>query len=252
MIFLKGRFKLFNKNNRLYSSNFSTFQYTPLNFLQKTLLIGSSHLLALVNPYESNYIAISGELTGYYALRNIRDIMYGDVEGATILKEKPRINELMTPQLFSEESLKKLPLNSLGNLYYRYMSSHGFKPSERTQVRFIEDPELAYIMQRYREVHDLIHTLSGLPPTILGELAVKLLEFHQSCLPMTLLSSAAIIRLNSTERCQYVNQVVPWAKKTSNQLRKNLYCVYYENYLDKDLKDIQSNLNFTPLHINHL
>jgi ubiquinone biosynthesis protein Coq4 len=31
------------------------------------------------------------------------------------------------------------------------------------QVRFVDDPELAYIMQRYREIHDFTHTLLGMP-----------------------------------------------------------------------------------------
>ena len=31
------------------------------------------------------------------------------------------------------------------------------------QVRFVDDPELAYVMQRYREIHDFTHTLLGMP-----------------------------------------------------------------------------------------
>lgn len=30
------------------------------------------------------------------------------------------------------------------------------------QVKFVDDTELAYVMQRYREVHDFVHTLAGL------------------------------------------------------------------------------------------
>lgn len=35
--------------------------------------------------------------------------------------------------------------------------------------KFVDDEELAYVIQRYREVHDLMHTLLGMPTTILGE-----------------------------------------------------------------------------------
>ena len=29
-------------------------------------------------------------------------------------------------------------------------------------MKFIDDTDLAYVMQRYREVHDFVHTLAGL------------------------------------------------------------------------------------------
>ena len=29
-------------------------------------------------------------------------------------------------------------------------------------MKFVDDKDLAYVMQRYREVHDFVHTLAGL------------------------------------------------------------------------------------------
>jgi ubiquinone biosynthesis protein Coq4 len=34
----------------------------------------------------------------------------------------------------------------------------------------MEDPQLAYVMTRYRETHDLVHTVLGMPTNMLGEL----------------------------------------------------------------------------------
>lgn len=42
-------------------------------------------------------------------------------------------------------------------------------PDTRAEVKFIDDEELAYVMQRYREVHDLMHTVLGMPTNMLGE-----------------------------------------------------------------------------------
>lgn len=67
------------------------------------------------------------------------------------------------------------------------MDSHGYQASERTLVRYIDDPELAYVMQRYREVHDVWHVLFELPTTVLGEIGQKWLEMLQTGLPMTAL-----------------------------------------------------------------
>jgi hypothetical protein len=57
--------------------------------------------------------------------------------------------------------------------------------------RLIDQPELAYAMTRYREVHDFLHVLTGLPPTVEGELALKTLEAVQTGLPMAALSAIA-------------------------------------------------------------
>lgn len=42
---------------------------------------------------------------------------------------------------------------------------------------------------RYREVHDLWHVLSGLPPTVEGELALKWFELVQTGLPVCALGA---------------------------------------------------------------
>lgn len=42
-----------------------------------------------------------------------------------------------------------------------------------SSFRFISDPDLAYVLQRYREIHDLLHVLTGAPTSVLGELGQK-------------------------------------------------------------------------------
>lgn len=41
-------------------------------------------------------------------------------------------------------------------------------PDSRDMVRFVDDLELAYVIQRYREIHDLVHTLLDMPINMLG------------------------------------------------------------------------------------
>ena len=70
----------------------------------------------------------------------------------------------------------------------------------------MDDTGLAYVMQRYRETHDLIHVINGMgigysmqfrmdtPVTLylyrlLGEIAIKWFEAIQTGLPMCVLSS---------------------------------------------------------------
>lgn len=57
-------------------------------------------------------------------------------------------------------------------------------PDSRDHVKFIDDIELAYVMQRYREVHDIFHAVLVMPTTMLGEVTVKWVEALQTRLPM--------------------------------------------------------------------
>lgn len=57
-------------------------------------------------------------------------------------------------------------------------------PDSRMEVRFMDDPELAFVMTRYRESHDLVHTILGMPTNMLGEVSVKWFEALNTRLPM--------------------------------------------------------------------
>lgn len=57
-------------------------------------------------------------------------------------------------------------------------------PDTRADVKFVDDEELAYVMQRYREVHDLVHTILGMPTNMLGELT----SLYGSCHCLLLLN----------------------------------------------------------------
>ena len=69
------------------------------------------------------------------------------------------------------------------------MIKNNFSPDERPVSKYIQDLELAYVMQRYREVHDTIHVLLGYNVSVSEELAVKWYEMSMLGLPSAALSS---------------------------------------------------------------
>ena len=54
------------------------------------------------------------------------------------------------------------------------MDGHGFEAEGRPAVKYVDDPELAYVMLRYREVHDFVHVLTGIETSVEGELVLKM------------------------------------------------------------------------------
>ena len=72
-----------------------------------------------------------------------------------------------------------LPSGTFGRAYGDFMAQRGFHADDRPPVRFVDNEELAYVAMRSRETHDLWHVLFNCKTTVLGELALKAVEFVQ-------------------------------------------------------------------------
>jgi ubiquinone biosynthesis protein COQ4 len=127
---------------------------------------------ALRDPLRADFVAAVGDLSSLHVLKDIRRKMLTTEEGRAILEDKPRVNE----ETWNQQTLLALPENTFGHQYALWMSRFAFTPEDRTPCRYVPDLELAYIMQRYRETHDVIHVLLNYDVTVAEELAVKWYE----------------------------------------------------------------------------
>lgn len=141
--------------------------YIPTNLFQKSLLTVGSAAVALLDPYRGDMIACLGEVTGELSLKYMREKMLESNEGAEILRDMPRINS----QTVCFKTLSEMPEGSLGRVYADFMNANKITPDSRLPVQFIKDEDLAYVMQRYREVHDLVHASLFMKTTMLGEVS---------------------------------------------------------------------------------
>lgn len=78
---------------------------------------------------------------------------------------------------------------SFGYQYASWMSKHSFDSESRPVAKYVQDLELAYIIQRYREIHDALHVLLGYDVSVSEELAVKWYEMSKLGLPSAALAS---------------------------------------------------------------
>ncbi|XP_068608636.1 ubiquinone biosynthesis protein COQ4 homolog, mitochondrial isoform X1 [Brachionichthys hirsutus] len=210
--------------------------------IQKALLAVGSGVAALQNPYRHDMVAVLGETTGRLALQNLRDKMRNDPEGSTILKERPRIR-LSTLNL---SQMASLPDGSFGREYLRFLEDNNVTPDSRAGVKFVDGEELAYVMQRYREVHDLLHTLLGMPTNMLGEVAVKWFEAAQTGLPMCALGAAfGPLRLNARRLQSLFATLGPWALRNGWRSRCVL-SIFYERRWEQSVEDLRQELNIEP------
>jgi ubiquinone biosynthesis protein COQ4 len=139
-----------------------------------------------------------------------------------------------------------------------------------------DEAELEYVMQRYREVHDLWHTLYGLPASVSGELALKWIELRETGLPVAALSAlVGPLRLAggalrhaaragdeaSVPAAQlriFRSVYLPWVLQDSARRAgatsgaapssyKALMAIYYERRFERPLDDVRHELGIVPV-----
>ncbi|KAK9381688.1 ubiquinone biosynthesis protein Coq4 [Kockiozyma suomiensis] len=228
--------------SRRYTPQLSPSRYpghVPTNMFQKTLLAVGSGVTAFFNPRRGDIIATLGEATALpFLMYRLRDVMLSDATGRRILREKPRI----TSKSLNIDALRKYPANSVGKVYSEWLDLEGVSPDTRAPVRYIDDPECAYVMQRYRECHDFYHAITGLPIIIEGEIALKMFEFANTLIPMTGIGALlAPSRLKPKQRERLINIYFPWAIK-NGATAKPLINIYWEEILMKDIQELRDEL----------
>ncbi|XP_044296051.1 ubiquinone biosynthesis protein COQ4 homolog, mitochondrial isoform X2 [Varanus komodoensis] len=216
--------------------------HIPTSPLQKGLLAAGSAFMALYNPYRHDMVAVLGETTGYLALQNLREKMRKDPEGRRILQERPRIS-LSTVDI---AGLRALPDGTFGREYVRFLDDNRVSPDTRMPVKFVDDEELAYVIQRYREVHDLMHTLLGMRTNMLGEIVVKWFEAVQTGLPMCILGAVfGPVRLNPRKLLILTTELIPWAVRSGSHASCILN-VYYEERWEQTVEGLRREIGILP------
>lgn len=163
--------------------------------------------------------------------------MLADPTGRRILRLRPRISS----QTLSLPALRALPANSVGRAYVGWLDREGVSPDTRSAVRYIDDAECAYVMQRYRECHDFYHAITGLPIVREGEVALKAFEFANTLIPMTGLSMFAAATLKPQERRRFLGIYLPWALRNGAR-SKEVINVFWEEQLERDVGDLRKEL----------
>lgn len=213
--------------------------HIPLYTIEKMMMFVGSGIGAYFHPERNEFIVGLGEATAIKpVLKRLQNQMLSDPIGRQILKERPR----MTSSSLDLEYLRSLPSNTIGNTYIQWLEKEGVSPDTRVPVRYIDDAELAYIYQRYRECHDFYHSITGLPIIIEGEIAVKVLEFMNIGMPMSGLGALfAPFHLRKHQMNRLYSIYYPWAIKSGLE-SKPLINVYWENILEEDVNEFRKNM----------
>ncbi|EGN92393.1 hypothetical protein SERLA73DRAFT_191268 [Serpula lacrymans var. lacrymans S7.3] len=212
--------------------------HIPLNRFENAFLAAGSALISLANPRRGDMVAALGETTAGPSLDILRDRMLESPEGRRILKQRPRV----TSQSVDMHKLAQYPQGTFGRSYVTWLERCGVTPDTREPVHYIDDPELAYVMQRYRECHDFYHCICSLPVNVESELALKFFEFANLGLPVAAISGVfGHLRLDAKKRARLFSEYLPWAVKCGGSAR-SLITVYWEERWGQDVEEMKREL----------
>ncbi|KAL5444531.1 Ubiquinone biosynthesis protein [Paraphaeosphaeria minitans] len=212
--------------------------HIPLTRTERLGLALGSGLISFLDPRRGDLIAAFGEATAQpYFINHLRNRMLLNPTGRRILRDRPRL----TSTSLNIPRLRLLPKNTVGHVYTEWLDREGVSPDTRAQVRYIDDEECAYVMQRYRECHDFYHALVGLPVFREGEVALKAFEFANTGLPMTGLAVFSALTLKKGEWRRFWDIYGPWAARNGAQC-DDVINVYWEEELETDVDELRSRL----------
>lgn len=208
---------------------------------------GYFSIRAMFDPTDAAAVSAVGEIPAYPALEYMRRIMMENQSGRYILQVQPTVGD----RLLNEA--RQLPEGSFGRRYADYMDHNHFTPSGRTAVQFISDPLLAYIMTRYRQCHDFLHTCSDCGRTVHEEVAVKLLEYQHTKLPLGVLALPGGAWHMTSEKRKETAVYWDWAKLNApcNEHGKKQIPFYlnhvWEDMLELSMEEVREITGIIPL-----
>jgi len=105
-------------------------------------------------------------------------------EPPALLRDRP----VLSPRTVDLPALRTLPDETLGRAFVRHLDDHGLKMYVAdVSPDHVPDPDVRYLIHRYRQVHDLWHVLLGLGTSGHEEVLVHAFVLGHMRLPVSML-----------------------------------------------------------------
>ncbi|MBC7543027.1 MAG: hypothetical protein H7338_09880 [Candidatus Sericytochromatia bacterium] len=129
-------------------------------------------------------LLIAEQTTSQAAFRQAVRRMRQSDAGRALLAERPEI----IPSQVDYAALRQLPIETLGGAYVRHLDRNGLSPDVFAAPNpYVSDPDVDYLLRRYRQSHDVWHALTSLGAQPHEEVVIHAFTFAQLHLPYSVL-----------------------------------------------------------------
>jgi ubiquinone biosynthesis protein COQ4 len=154
------------------------------SLLHDSYRVGQAIVRVLGDSTKTHEIHRVEEITGRPRYRKVLAQLAQTPEGRRLLADRP---ELSTEHV-DYDRLRALPASTFGGAYVRHLdSNHITADYQAAATRHVDDPDMAYLMRRFRQTHDVWHALLGLGITGHEEVIIHWFSYGQLRLPVSAL-----------------------------------------------------------------
>jgi ubiquinone biosynthesis protein COQ4 len=185
------------------------------------------------------------EITGRPRFRALLAEMGATPEGRRLLAERPELSS----EHVDYDRLRRLPATTFGGAYVRHLDgNHITADYQAAATRHVDDPDIAYLMRRFRQTHDVWHALLGIGITGHEEVLIHWFSFGQLRLPVSamIMFFGSLKHLVLEKRWHAVGHSTMEAYHAGREAAP-LMPVYWEDEWDRPLDDVRAAYNIHPL-----
>lgn len=191
------------------------------------------------------------ELTGRGRFTQIRRQFFDTPEGRDLLRDRP---ELCSDQV-DYAALAALPAGTLGRAYSDHLVQNGLSADyQAAATRYIDDPEMAYLMRRFRQTHDVWHALIGLGTHGHEETIIHAFSWGQLRLPVSamVIVGGTFKHVIGEGRWRALRYALTEAYQNGRDAEP-LLAVYWERMWEEPLDEVRAKYRVrpcTPAYVN--
>jgi ubiquinone biosynthesis protein COQ4 len=185
------------------------------------------------------------EITGRPRFRAILAAMDETAEGRRLMAERPELSS----ENVDYDRLRRLPASTFGGAYVRHLDdNHITADYQAAATRHVDDPDIAYLMRRFRQTHDVWHALLGIGITGHEEVLIHWFSFGQLRLPVSamIMFFGSLKHLVLEKRWQAVRHSTMEAYRAGHNAVP-LLPVYWEDQWERPLEDVRAEHRIQPL-----
>jgi ubiquinone biosynthesis protein COQ4 len=218
--------------------------------LQDAYRVGVAIVRVLGDSTKTHEIHRVEEITGRPRYRRLLAEMVATPEGQRLLAERPELSS----EHVDYDHLRTLPATTLGGAYARHLDHNKLSADyQAAATRHIDDPDMAYLMRRFRQTHDVWHTLLHMGIEGHEEVLIHWFTFGQLRLPVSALIMVfgTMKHLLLEKRWDALRHSMMEAYRAGRDAAP-LMPVYWEDQWEQPLEDVRRRYNVKPLDRSRL
>ena len=213
--------------------------------LQDAYRVGQAVVRVLGDSTKTHEIHRVEEITGRPRYRRLLAEMAATPEGRRLLAERPELSS----DHVDYDRLRALPASTLGGAYARHLDDNKLTADyQAAATRHVDDPDMAYLMRRFRQTHDVWHALMGIGITGHEEVLTHWFSYGQLRLPVSALIMVfgTMKHMLLERRWDAVRHSLLEAYRSGRDADP-LLSVYWEDLWEQPLDEVRARYHVRPL-----